>query len=238
MATHTFGFDKFEEYVLGKEDGIPKTPEWAAEKTGVPSRIIKALAKEWAARRTTIAHMMGGGSIRGPYSTEPARLEVLLLAMQGIGKPGVHQILMGIIVWDNPPRTTVKAMPMFAYRGTAIPQQAAMCHGKSVQDFMDQWVKPGRLVPPIWRPTDGVPDKKIIPKQFIPKDLIHDAILNPPISWYGTTLWAEPLEDQFVKYTYPAEGCSEIHMIWTDTPCWITCWNDSNAYIKALKARR
>ena len=25
-------------------------------------------------------------------------------------------------------------------------------------------------------------------------------------------------------------------MIWTDTPCWITCWNDSNSYIKALRS--
>jgi anaerobic selenocysteine-containing dehydrogenase len=25
-------------------------------------------------------------------------------------------------------------------------------------------------------------------------------------------------------------------MIWTDTPCWITCWNDSNTYIKALRS--
>ena len=29
VKTHTFGFDKFEDYVLGKEDGIPKTPKWA-----------------------------------------------------------------------------------------------------------------------------------------------------------------------------------------------------------------
>ena len=42
VATHTVGFDKFEEYVLGKEDGVAKTPNWAAEKCGVPSRIIKA----------------------------------------------------------------------------------------------------------------------------------------------------------------------------------------------------
>ena len=76
VATHTVGFDKFEEYVLGKEDGIAKTPKWAAEKRGVPSRIIKALAREWAAKRTTIAHGLGGPYIRGPYSHEPARLEV------------------------------------------------------------------------------------------------------------------------------------------------------------------
>jgi len=65
--------------------------------------------------------------------------------------------------------------------------------------------------------------------------LIHDAILNPPISWYGTTLLYAELEDQFTKYTYPAKGCPEVHMIWSDSPCWITCWNDSNQFIKALR---
>ncbi len=66
--------------------------------------------------------------------------------------------------------------------------------------------------------------------------MIHKAILEPPISWYGTPLWSEPVEDQFVKYTYPVPGYPEVHMIWTDTPCWITCWNDSNYYIKALRS--
>ena len=75
-----------------------------------------------------------------------------------------------------------------------------------------------------------------VAKQIIPKNLIHDAILNPPISWYGTTSCTFPLEDQFVQYTYPAQGCPEVHMIWTDSPCWITCWNDSNTYIKALRS--
>jgi len=76
----------------------------------------------------------------------------------------------------------------------------------------------------------------INPQQIIPKDLIHEAILNPPISWYGNTTFTGKLEEQFVRYTYPVEGCSEVHMIWTDTPCWITCWNDSNSYIKALQS--
>jgi len=43
-----------------------------------------------------------------------------------------------------------------------------------------------------------------------------------------------PIEDQFQKYTFPVEGGSRIHMIWTDSPCYSTCWNDSNAYQKAL----
>ncbi|HUJ68257.1 MAG TPA: molybdopterin dinucleotide binding domain-containing protein, partial [Syntrophorhabdales bacterium] len=73
------------------------------------------------------------------------------------------------------------------------------------------------------------------PTQSIPKCLIHDAILNPPVSWWGLHHFLEAAEEQFTKHTFPAEGCSEIHMIWTDSPCWITCWNDSNTYIEALQ---
>ena len=68
-ATHTVGFEKFADYVLGKEDGIPKTPEWASPKCGVPEWTIKALARDFASKATSIAHYFGGGYIRGPYST-------------------------------------------------------------------------------------------------------------------------------------------------------------------------
>src|SRR5665647_2753647 len=37
IATHAYGFDKFEDYVMGKEDGVPKSPEWASPITGVPA---------------------------------------------------------------------------------------------------------------------------------------------------------------------------------------------------------
>ena len=65
VKTHVVGFDKFEAYVLGKEDGIPKTPKWASTKTGVPSRIIKALAKAWAKAPTTTVHANGGNMSPG-----------------------------------------------------------------------------------------------------------------------------------------------------------------------------
>lgn len=213
VATHTFGFEKFEEYVLGKEDGVEKTPKWAAEITGVPSRIIKALARQWASKRTSIAHGNGGGYIRSTYSTEPARLEVFLLAMQGVGKPGAHQFMM--IEWG------------FYYKGVDIPA--------------GHETDPGTPLPTSSRVPNTFPAYQggdatftHLPKQIIPKTLLPDALMNPPISWYGSTLF-KPTEEQFKQYTYPAEGCPEIHMFWSDSPCWATCWNDGNRLVEALR---
>ena len=60
IETHAYGFEKFADYVLGKEDGIPKTPEWASAKCAVPEWTIKALASEWFAKITSILHGNGG----------------------------------------------------------------------------------------------------------------------------------------------------------------------------------
>lgn len=212
VATHTVGFDKFEEYVLGREDGIPKTPGWAAEITGVPTRIIKALAREWASRSTSISHSNGGPGIRSPYSTEPARLEVCLLGMQGLGKPGCHQLSM--IEWG-------------IFGGWNQP-------GWRIGD--DTNPMPGPVVYPAVVAANRGFTEKDMPQQIIPKLLIHEAILNPPLSWYGNTQCRCLVEDQFVRYNYPAEGCSEIRMIWTDTPSWMSCWNGSNRMADAFRS--
>jgi trimethylamine-N-oxide reductase (cytochrome c) len=230
IAKNTYGFEDFKEYVLGKEDNTPKTPEWAAELTGVPAHTIKALARLWAGAPTSIAHGNGGAGMRSAYATEPARLEVLLLAMQGLGKPGAHQfkfIEWGLSAdWNN----RGSPMPQAAYRPRMLrPQFGVTEVGMTGFDKRrgDQTEIEKLLRPFSMEPT-----------QLIPKDLIHEAILHPPISWYGNTTFPGTAADQFVKYTYPAQGCSEIHMIWTDTPCWITCWNDSNSFIKALQHPR
>ena len=231
VASHTYGFDKFESYVLGKEDGTPKTPEWAAGKTGIPAIIIKALAREWASKRTTIVHGNGGPGMRSAYSTEQGRLEVLLLAMQGLGKPGTHQLKM--LEWGLSAIWHSKGGPLPA--GVVLPELIKMAY--TVSDIKSERAVAAETLgdarPELDKLITPVP---INPTQFIPKDLIHEAILNPPVSWYGNSTFPGTVEDQFVRYTYPAEGCSEVHMIWTDTPCWITCWNDSNSYIKALRS--
>jgi molybdopterin guanine dinucleotide-containing S/N-oxide reductase-like protein len=208
VATHVVGFDKFSDYVLGKEDGVPKTPEWASRKCGVPEWTIKALAREWARRVTATVHYYGGSYIRGPYSHEPARLEGCLLSMQGLGKPGVHQyIKMG---GDHP-------------RMADLPSPV-----KNIQ-------KRGGIRNVIW---SGHLELDLTP-QVIPKTLVHHAILNPPVTSWGSTLLFQPTEDQFKKYTYPIpkeEGGTEIHMIWMDNPCRTTCWNDGYLSIEAFRS--
>jgi trimethylamine-N-oxide reductase (cytochrome c) len=78
-----------------------------------------------------------------------------------------------------------------------------------------------------------------ITKQFIPKTFIQQAILNPPVTFWGTGSIKASVEDQFNKYTFPIpkeEGGSEIHMIWTDSPCRTTCWNEGNKNIEAMRS--
>ena len=57
---HVLGFDEahlpygaprgasYKSYLLGESDGVPKTPEWAAERCGIPAETIRRLAIEFA----------------------------------------------------------------------------------------------------------------------------------------------------------------------------------------------
>ena len=206
IKTHAVGMDKVEDYVLGKEDGIPKTPEWASKKCGVPEWTIKALAREFAKKVTSIIHYFGGSMVRGPFSHEPGRLECVLLGMQGLGAPGVHQC-----------QITYFGMP----RAEGL---------KSIRFFNPQLAE--RLRIPCRTTADAWG------KQLIPKTLIQDAILKPPLTFTGSGGQESPVEDQFIKYTYPIakeKGGTLVHMIWTDTPCRITCWNHGNLTIDAFQ---
>ena len=65
VKTHTIGFDEFKRHVMGEDDGIAKTPAWAEKITGVPAHTIRALAREWASKKTTLSVYFGGPKIRG-----------------------------------------------------------------------------------------------------------------------------------------------------------------------------
>ncbi len=207
VDTHTVGMDKVEAYVMGEDDGIPKTPEWASAKCGVAPWTIKALAREFAAKVTSVIHYFGGGMFRGPYSHEPGRLECVLLGMQGLGGPGVHQAQ---ISYGGMPRA--KGLKSTKFFNPTLSERLT----RPVQTTIRAW---GR--------------------QLIPKTMISDAILNPPIKFWGSGGIEEMVEDQFVEYQYPLpkeQGGTEIRMMWTDTPCRITCWNSGNNTIVAERS--
>lgn len=205
VATHTDGFDWFERYVMGGEDGVPKTPKWAESKCGVPAAEIKALARYWATHNVSTAHCNGGGYIRSCFSHEPARLEVALLAMQGVGAPG--RTMFKFIEWG-----------LFGMAGlNSLPK--------------GEW---GTFM---WAAYSGHVQGTYL-TSFIPQTLVPKAILMPEgekLTWPGRVVCNMPLEDQYLDYEFPLPDAGRIHMIWTDTPCWSTCWNGGNMMQEALR---
>jgi anaerobic selenocysteine-containing dehydrogenase len=208
VATHVVGMDKVADYVLGKEDGIAKTPEWASKKCGVPEWTIKALAREFAAKTTSIAHYFGGGFVRGPFSHESGRLECILLGMQGLGGPGVHQHQL---TYFGMPRA--EGLGGTFFWNPEIEERISM----PVMSSVTAWQQ-----------------------QVIPKTLIQKAILSDePITFFGTGAQNALVQDQFTKHTFPIDqkdGGSALHMIWTDSPCRITCWNFGNETEMAMRS--
>ncbi|MBI4285852.1 MAG: molybdopterin-dependent oxidoreductase [Chloroflexi bacterium] len=88
LDRHTVGFDRFKDYVLGIEDGIPKTPAWAEAITGVPAEVIAGLAKEYATTRPA-ALMPGWSAGRTANGEQFHRAVMVLAAMAGnVGRHG------------------------------------------------------------------------------------------------------------------------------------------------------
>ena len=246
IAKHTYGFDKFADYVLGKEDGVPKTPKWASEKCGVKPWTIRALAEHWAKRAVSICHGNGGSYIRGPYASEPARLEVMLLGMQGLGKPGVHQCKM--IEWNM----WAKNYPV-PYTPEFVPETPHICDATRVVDGdvrpeiqMDRFaLSPAQKerAPEIVELFKKLPG----PKQFIPRCLVQRAILEKHAEWMGMSCFStgqipkpgnvrlSTAYDQFKPNVYPRPGLSTVHMIWSSAPCNVTCWNDGHMFQRAYR---
>ncbi len=93
VASRTVGFDRWKDYILGKDDGIAKTPEWQEDEAGIPAKDVRALARAWGTKKTYLAAggFSGFGSAcRDATGNEWARSMVCLMAMQGLGKPGIN----------------------------------------------------------------------------------------------------------------------------------------------------
>ena len=87
LDRYCVGFEPLERYILGETDSVPKTPEWAAEITGVPAATISALARRLFGVRSYITCSFAVQ--RAQHGEQPYWMAIALAALLGqIGLPG------------------------------------------------------------------------------------------------------------------------------------------------------
>ncbi|OFV79393.1 MAG: hypothetical protein A2W26_08370 [Acidobacteria bacterium RBG_16_64_8] len=207
VADRTLGFEEFKKHILGEDDGQPKTPEWAATESGVEPRVIRTLAREWAAKRTVLSGGSRGGeggACRTAYGTEWARMMVLLQAMQGLGAPGRS-------IWGT---------TMGAPSDTSI---WFPCYGE-VEGKISSSTKAAKHLP--CNPT----------KQRLWRLTVPDAILSPPVSWYGEGFCGRSLEQQFTHFEYPMEGYSEIKLWYRYGGSFMGTMSDTTKWVRMYQS--
>jgi trimethylamine-N-oxide reductase (cytochrome c) len=216
VASRTYGFDKWVDYIMGKEDGVAKTAEWAEKETTIPAHTIKALAREWAAKRTMLAcGGLGGGPCRTAYAHEWARMMIYLQAMQGLGKPGRG-------MW-----TTNQGAPFnagFFFPGYA---EGGICGDGNNSAAGYELVARGITKHPIASMVNNPIG------QHVPRLRIPEALEGKEFEWHGKGFCGSSNEMQFKKFSYPAEGFSKCRMYWRYGGAFIGTMCNTNRYVRA-----
>lgn len=87
LDKYTSGWPKVRAYIMGEEDGVEKTPEWASKICGIPAENIRKLAHDLKDNRTML--MIGWGIQRIDYGEQFHWMLVTLASVLGqIGLPG------------------------------------------------------------------------------------------------------------------------------------------------------
>jgi trimethylamine-N-oxide reductase (cytochrome c) len=215
VKTHTIGFDKWKAYLVGDEDGIPKTPEWQEKETGVPAKDVRALAREWGTKRVYLApggwgngH---GGACRNQTGIPWARVMVCLSAMQGLGKPGCN---MGNLQWGCPLDFNFY-FPGYSEGGmsgdlenTALPVEL---YQRMPQ--LPSMNSNGQTIPRIWMP-EAITEGKAEGYRWVGKSIEH----------------------QFGKFAYPAAGHSPVRMLYKYGGSILSTMNNTNRWVKMYQS--
>lgn len=214
VAERTTGFDVWRRYVLGEDDGMAKTPEWQERETGVPARDVRALARLWGSRRTYLAAggMSGlGGACRTATGTDWARGMVCLMAMQGLGKPGVN---MGCMQQGTPLDTRF-FFPGYAEGGFSG-DFGATALGVNMYQRMPQ-----------------LPTMNTVAQQ-VPRLRLPEAVLEG--SAEGFACDPSSIEGQFAGISYPAPGYSRVRLYYKYGGSHFGTVSDSNRFARMYRS--
>ncbi len=224
VRDRTVGFDEWKDYVLGKSDNVPKTPQWAEGECGIPAREIRALAREWGAKKTMLAAGgLGGwgGACRSATGNEWARTMVALAAMQGYGKPGSN-------IWgtsQGAPSDESFIFPGYAEGGiSGDPEKSAAAYRWTYRMFAA-----GTGSHPTVNTHDST-EGQAIPRLRIPEAMMHERF-----EWRGKGFCGSSIESQMQKYQYPAPGYPFIEMYWRYGGSFFGTMQETNRYVKAYQ---
>jgi len=214
VRTRTTGFGEWRAYVMGESDGVQKTPEWQEPETGVPAKDVRALARLWAKKKTYLSCGMSGtgfgGAGRGATGQQWARCMVMMMAMRGLGKPGIN---MGGLQAGTPVDHEFY-FPGYADGGISGELQWT---GNAVNNY--------QRMPHVLSMN---PVRQLIPRQQIP-----DAIIKGHATGY---LWdGIAPEIQFAPFTYPMPGYPRIHMIYKYGGSAFSTMTESNRMVEAYR---
>ncbi|MFO7773308.1 MAG: molybdopterin-dependent oxidoreductase [Dehalococcoidia bacterium] len=126
IDTYTVGFDRFSDYVLGSEDGVEKTPQWAEAITGIPAATLTDLARQYAGARHAILEA-GYAAGRTAFGEQFHRAIAVLEAITGNtmlrsgGQPVLEAVSRIARIPSPPNQVEMGASP----RWNALPYRSA-----------------------------------------------------------------------------------------------------------------
>lgn len=215
VTENTTGFDEWRDYILGVTDGVPKTPEWQEHETGVPAKDVRSLATLWARKKTYLgAGGLGagfGGAGRTANGARWTSCMVLMMAMQGWGKPGVN--------FGNLQAGTPLDMSFYfpGYADGGISGDLV-----NTASAINNYVRMPHML-------TMNPVKQVILNKNFP-----DAVLkgkDSAVYWSGMTT-----EEQFsTRYEYPAPAHSPIRMVYRIGGSWMSTMQESGRYAQAYR---
>mgnify|MGYP001075032266 CR=1 FL=1 len=211
IENRTVYFDEWKAYLLGETDGIAKSPDWAAPICDIPAHTIKAVAKQWAAKKTMIAtgtQYGTAGACRNSYATEWCSLMIHLAAMQGIGRDGVN-------LWGG----TAHGAPLdMSFKSAGYSDVGWDVFGLVAKQAT-------------------FPDRNEV-TQKVYRIMLPEAILDGHIEWLGEGFCVQYAEQQFKPMQYPEPGPNgaEIRMIHRHGGSFISTMTDTNKWVRMYQS--